>query len=151
MKRTLPAMALPLALLLPLVAAAVTVSPVRPVSTYSIVARDPETGDLGVAVQSHWFSVGSLVPWAQAGVGAVATQSMVEPAYGRRGLALMKTGAVAAAAPCHSCWRPTSNADIRQVAMVDGQRHAWPPHRQPAASPRPAGHQLARAIRCRPT
>ena len=50
------------------------VSPVRPVSTYSIVARDSETGDLGVAVQSHWFSVGALVPWAQAGVGAVTSQ-----------------------------------------------------------------------------
>ena len=46
-----------------------------PVATFSIVARDPETGELGVAVQSHWFSVGSVVPWAEAGVGAVATQS----------------------------------------------------------------------------
>ena len=48
--------------------------------TYSIVARDPETGQLGVAVQSHYFSVGPIVPWARAGVGAVATQSLVEPA-----------------------------------------------------------------------
>ncbi|MFN2382813.1 MAG: DUF1028 domain-containing protein, partial [Gemmatimonadota bacterium] len=47
----------------------------RPVATYSIVARDPATGELGVAVQSHWFSVGPIVPWAEAGVGAVATQS----------------------------------------------------------------------------
>ena len=45
---------------------------VRPVSTYSIVARDAATGQLGVAVQSHWFSVGAVVPWAEAGVGAVA-------------------------------------------------------------------------------
>ncbi len=66
--------------------------PARPVHTYSIVARDPETGDFGVAVQSHWFSVGALVPWAEAGVGAVATQSFVEPSYGPRGLALMKEG-----------------------------------------------------------
>ena len=50
----------------------------RPVHTYSIVAFDPETGQLGVAVQSHWFSVGSLVPWAKAGVGAVATQPFVK-------------------------------------------------------------------------
>src|SRR6266550_5462718 len=59
-------------------------------ATFSIVARDPETGDLGVAVQSHYFSVGPIVPWAEPGVGAVATQSLVEVAYGPRGLALMK-------------------------------------------------------------
>ena len=47
--------------------------------TYSIVARDPATGEMGVAVQSHWFSVGSIVTWAEAGVGAVATQSFVDP------------------------------------------------------------------------
>ena len=54
----------------------------RPVATYSIVARDSSTGELGVAVQSHWFSVGPIVPWARAGIGAVATQSLVNPAYG---------------------------------------------------------------------
>ena len=53
--------------------------------TYSLVARDPSTNELGVAVQSHWFSVGSVVSWAEAGVGAVATQSVAEPAYGRVG------------------------------------------------------------------
>ena len=52
--------------------------------TYSIVARDSATGELGVAVQSHWFAVGPIVPWARAGVGAVATQSVAEPAYGPR-------------------------------------------------------------------
>src|SRR3954471_6289201 len=52
--------------------------------TYSIVARDPGTGELGAAVQSHWFSVGSIVTWARPGVGAVATQSIAEPAYGPR-------------------------------------------------------------------
>jgi len=57
---------------------------IRPVHTYSIVARDPETGQLGVAVQSHWFSVGQMVPWAEAGVGAIATQSFVDPSYGRK-------------------------------------------------------------------
>src|SRR5215831_9229421 len=61
-------------------------APSRPVHTYSIVARDPATGELGVAVQSHWFSVGSVVPWAEAGVGAVATQSFVDPSYGKLGL-----------------------------------------------------------------
>ena len=58
--------------------------------TYSIVARDPETGELGVAVQSHWFAAGSTVPWAEAGVGAVATQAMAEVSYGPLGLALMR-------------------------------------------------------------
>src|SRR5262245_6676883 len=65
------------------------------VHTFSIVARDPATGDLGVAVQSHWFSVGSLVTWAEAGVGAVATQSFVDPSYGTRGLELMRAGRAA--------------------------------------------------------
>jgi uncharacterized Ntn-hydrolase superfamily protein/ketosteroid isomerase-like protein len=60
--------------------------------TYSLLARDPVTGDLGVAVQSHFFAVGSQVPWATAGVGVVATQSIVEPSYGPDGLALMKQG-----------------------------------------------------------
>jgi uncharacterized Ntn-hydrolase superfamily protein len=54
--------------------------------TYSIVARDPATGELGVAVQSHWFSVGSLCTWARPGAGAVATQSVVEPAFGPHAL-----------------------------------------------------------------
>lgn len=60
--------------------------------TYSIVARDPETGQMGVAVQSHYFSVGSIVTWAEAGVGAVATQSFAEPSYGPFGLGLMRAG-----------------------------------------------------------
>src|SRR5437868_1070490 len=66
--------------------------PLRPVHTFSIVARDPETGEIGVAVQSHWFSVGSVVPWAEAGVGAVATQSFVDASYGKLGLDLMRIG-----------------------------------------------------------
>jgi uncharacterized Ntn-hydrolase superfamily protein len=56
------------------------------------VARDTETGELGVAVQSHWFSVGSIVLWAEPGVGAVATQSFVDPDYGPLGLNLMRAG-----------------------------------------------------------
>ncbi len=56
-----------------------SVKPLRPVHTYSIVARDPATGELGAAVQSHWFSVGSGVIWAQPGIGAVATQSFTDP------------------------------------------------------------------------
>ena len=64
----------------------------RPVHTFSIVARDPKTGEMGVAVQSHWFAVGQIVPWAEAGVGAVATQSFVDPSYGQLGLELLRTG-----------------------------------------------------------
>ncbi|MBV1888535.1 MAG: DUF1028 domain-containing protein [Urechidicola sp.] len=60
--------------------------------TYSIVARDSVTGEMGVAVQSHWFSVGSLVTYGKAGVGVVATQSLVNPSYGPKGLALMEQG-----------------------------------------------------------
>ena len=66
--------------------------PLRPVHTFSIVARDPATGELGVAVQSHGFSVGPIVPWIEAGVGAVATQSFVDPSYGKLGLDLMRAG-----------------------------------------------------------
>ena len=62
------------------------------VHTYSIVARDSVTGDMGVAVQSHWFSVGSIVSWGKAGVGVVATQSLVNPDYGPKGLVLMEQG-----------------------------------------------------------
>lgn len=60
--------------------------------TYSIVARDAKTGEMAVAVQSHWFSVGSIVSWGKAGVGVVATQSFVNPAYGPKGLELMAEG-----------------------------------------------------------
>jgi len=90
----------------------------RPVATYSIVARDPKTGELGVAVQSHWFSVGSVVPWAQAGVGAVATQSLVDPAYGPLGLELMRLGRSGPDALA-SVAAGDAGRDVRQVAMID--------------------------------
>ena len=67
-------------------------SPINLVHTYSIIAVDSATGEIGAAVQSHWFSVGNLVIWADAGVGAVATQSFVNPSYGPRGLELMRSG-----------------------------------------------------------
>lgn len=95
----------------------------RPVATYSIVARDPATGELGVAVQSHWFSVGSIVPWAQAGVGAVATQSFVEPAYGPLGLELMRLGRSAREA-LDALVSTDPDRDVRQVAMVDASGDA---------------------------
>ncbi|PZA08667.1 MULTISPECIES: DUF1028 domain-containing protein [unclassified Meiothermus] len=64
-----------------------------PVATFSLVARDPETGDLGIAVASKFLAVGSVVPWLEAGVGAVATQSYANPRFGPQGLALLKAGA----------------------------------------------------------
>jgi uncharacterized Ntn-hydrolase superfamily protein len=94
--------------------------PRRPVCTYSIVARDPVTGDLGVAVQSHWFSVGSAVPWAESGVGAIATQSFTEPTYGALGLALLKGGKSAPEA-LKALLAADADREVRQVAMVDAQ------------------------------
>ncbi len=88
------------------------------VHTYSIVARDPATGALGVAVQSHWFSVGSVVSWAEAGVGAVATQSFVDPTYGKLGLELMRAGKSAPDA-LKSLLAGDEAREVRQVAMID--------------------------------
>ena len=94
--------------------------PLRPAHTYSIVARDPASGDLGVAVQSHWFAIGTLVPWADAGVGAVATQSFVEVRYGASGLDLMRAGWSASAALA-ALKQADAHPDVRQVAMIDAQ------------------------------
>jgi uncharacterized Ntn-hydrolase superfamily protein len=94
--------------------------PKRPVHTFSIVARDPATGELGVAVQSHWFNIGPLVPWIEAGVGAIATQSFVDPSYGKLGLELMRAGKSAPdALKALVAGDPAS--DVRQVAMIDAQ------------------------------
>ena len=92
----------------------------RPVHTYSIVARDAATGEMGVAVQSHWFSVGSIVTWAEAGVGAIATQSFVDPAYGPRGLDLMKSG-LSAEQALEALMLVDEGRDVRQVAFIDVQ------------------------------
>lgn len=86
--------------------------------TYSIVARDPQTGELGVAVQSHYFCVGQIVPWAEAGVGAVATQSFAEASYGPLGLAIMKVGRSAEEA-LRGLLASDEQRETRQVAMVD--------------------------------
>jgi uncharacterized Ntn-hydrolase superfamily protein len=88
------------------------------VHTYSIVARDPATGEMGVAVQSHWFAVGSIVTWAEAGVGVVATQSLVDPAYGPKGLDLMRQGMPAPKALAQLV-AADAGRNGRQVAMVD--------------------------------
>ena len=86
--------------------------------TYSIVARDPETGQLGVAVQTCMFAVGTIVPWAVAGVGAVATQAMAEPAYGPRCLDAMAGGASAVEALAQARALDPGSA-VRQVGVVD--------------------------------
>ena len=88
--------------------------------TFSIVARDPVTGDLGVAVQSHWFSVGSIVAWAEAGVGAIATQSFVDPAYGYKGLELMR-GGMSAPDALKKLLAADTQREVRQVAFIDAQ------------------------------
>ena len=118
--------------------------------TYSIVARDPATGDFGVAVQSHWFQVGPIVPWAEAGVGAVATQSFVKVDYGPRGAGAdaraasrPQTGARPAARRGRAEGRPAGGHGRRPG-------HASRPGPARAASPPPATRS-ARATRCRPT
>lgn len=86
--------------------------------TYSIVARDPATGELGVAVQSHFFGVGAICPWVEPDVGAVATQSIAEPSYGPRGLELMRAGRSAAEALAVLV-AEDDDREQRQVAFVD--------------------------------
>ncbi len=86
--------------------------------TYSIVAQDAVTGDMGVAVQSHWFSVGSVVAWGEPGIGVVATQSMVEMSYGPKGLALMRAG-IPAPAALTALLQADEGRESRQVAFLD--------------------------------
>ncbi len=85
--------------------------------TYSIIARDPASGDLGCAVQSHFFSVGPVVPWGEAGVGIVASQAMAQPSYGPHGLDLMRRGESAADA-LRALLAIDPGAEQRQVAML---------------------------------
>jgi uncharacterized Ntn-hydrolase superfamily protein len=106
--------------------------------TYSIVARDPETGEMGVAVESHYFAVGAVVTWAEAGVGVVATQALADPAYGKLGLDLMRAGKSAPATLAGLVASDPANA-VRQVAMVDAEgRCPWRcrQHRGPRAGVR---------------
>ena len=94
--------------------------------TFSIVARDSVTGEMGVAVQSHWFSVGTSVTWGEAGVGVVATQSFVNPSFGPRGLALLKNGLTAQQA-VDMLIKNDDGRDVRQLAICDskGNVAAW--------------------------
>ncbi|WP_378187390.1 DUF1028 domain-containing protein [Aquimarina sp. W85] len=86
--------------------------------TYSIVARDTMTGEMAVGVQSHWFSVGNLVSWGQSGVGVVATQSFVNPAFGPEGLALMEKG-ISATDALQQLINKDEGKAYRQVAFLD--------------------------------
>ena len=108
-------------LVLPLLAVTLSGAPPAPLAhTYSIVARDPKTGELGAAVQSHYFSVGPIVPWVEAGVGAIATQSLVLVDYGPQGLELMRKGLTAKQA-LDSLVAADAHNEGRQVAMVDAK------------------------------
>ena len=86
--------------------------------TYSIVARDENTGEMAVAVQSHWFSVGTVVPWGEAGVGVVATQSFANKSFGIRGLELLKEGKSPQEA-LDALLKDDDGRDFRQVAILD--------------------------------
>lgn len=88
--------------------------------TFSIVARDEKTGDMAIGVQSHWFSVGTVVSWAEAGVGAVATQSFVNKSFGIRGLELLKQGKTAQEA-LDILLSDDPGKEVRQVGIVDAQ------------------------------
>lgn len=119
-----------------------TANPFRPselAHTFSIVARDPATGQIGLAVQSHWFAVGRLVCWAEAGVGAVATQATVKVGYGPLGLQRMRQG-LSAPQALAELLAADEGRELRQVAMVDvrGRATAHTGQRCMAA----AGHEV---------
>lgn len=91
--------------------------------TYSIVARDTVTGEMGVAVQSHWFAVGTIVSWGEAGVGVIATQSFVNPSFGPRGLILLKQG-LSAQQVLDLLIESDEGRDFRQLAILDSKGNA---------------------------
>jgi len=95
-------------------------SPTQLAHTYSIVARNPATGEMGVAVQSHWFSVGPIVPWVEAGVGAIVTQALVNVSYGPRGLDLLRQGKSAPQVVIELT-ESDEGRNVRQLAVVDTQ------------------------------
>lgn len=119
----------------------------RPVNTFSIVARDPATGQIGVAVQSHWFAVGQIVPWAEAGVGAVATQSFVDPSYGKLGLDLLRTGK-SAPDVLRGLLGADASCQVRQVGVIDasGNVATFTGSRDIQAAGGIAGHATSAAV-----
>jgi uncharacterized Ntn-hydrolase superfamily protein len=113
--------------------------------TYSIVARDPDTGELGVAVQSHYFSVGSIVTWARPGVGAVATQSIAEVSYGPRALELLAEG-VPAPDALERLVAEDPRGRLRQVAVLDATGRVAA-HTGPGCIAY-AGHIIGKGVSC---
>ena len=101
-------------------AQAQTLKPSELAHTFSIVARDSKTGEMAVGVQSHWFSVGTSVSWAEAGVGAIATQSFTNKSFGIRGLELLKQGKNAQQV-LDELLSADNGRDVRQVAIVDSK------------------------------
>jgi uncharacterized Ntn-hydrolase superfamily protein len=95
----------------------------RPVSTFSIVACDLDAGQWGVAVESKFLAAGSLVPWAEAGVGAIATQAYANPRYGPDGLALLREG-LSAEEVVRRLTEADEQRELRQVGVVDSSGHA---------------------------
>jgi uncharacterized Ntn-hydrolase superfamily protein len=93
---------------------------IRPCHTYSIAALDPETGQMGAAVQSHWFSVGSVVPWSEAGAGVVVTQSFANLSYGPRGLELLRRGRTAGETLAELLAQDEGR-ELRQAAVLDAR------------------------------
>jgi uncharacterized Ntn-hydrolase superfamily protein len=107
--------------LIPLISLSAQVDPATGASlahTFSIVARDTITGEMAVGVQSHWFSVGTIVSWGKSGVGVVATQSFVDPSYGPNGIRLMGAGLTAQEA-LQLLVEADKGRDYRQVAFLD--------------------------------
>ena len=113
--------------------------------TYSIVARDPATGDLGVAAQSHWFAIGAALPWAEPGVGAVATQSLPEPSSGTRALELLSEG-LDPQAVLDTLHAGDPGVDVRQVGIVDATGRAAA--HTGASCVREAGHRVGDGFSC---
>jgi uncharacterized Ntn-hydrolase superfamily protein len=113
----------------------------RPAHTYSIVAVDREGGEIGVAVQSHWFSVGTAVPWAETGVGAVATQSFVNLSFGPRGLELLKRGKRSREV-VEELLASDPAREMRQLAVID--RHGTAAAHTGSRCIPEAGHQIGR-------
>lgn len=113
--------------------------------TYSIVARDPDTGELGAAVQSHWFSVGPIVPWARPGVGAAVTQANAEVSYGPRLLDLLASG-LSATDALQRALAEDPQAQTRQVAVVDATG-AVAAHTGASCIPH-AGHAVGEGFSC---
>jgi uncharacterized Ntn-hydrolase superfamily protein len=89
-------------------------------NTFSIVARDPATGEIGAAVQSHWFNVGAVVIWGEAGVGVIATQSFVNASFGLHGLTLLKSG-LTPKQVVDSLIGSDDGRDLRQLAVLDAK------------------------------